>query len=132
MVALIAQWRTVVGARDAWERLAKLLATIPARAQAMALPAPGSRFAAGNLVVTAPGGKAPVLRGVSFALQAGEVLAVIGPTVSVVRLRALAGELTDASIDEANRWLVATPAAKQPLAIVDDGLRLKLTHMAAR
>ncbi|MEJ8838675.1 type I secretion system permease/ATPase [Ramlibacter sp. AN1133] len=82
LVALIAQWRTVVGARDAWERLAKLLATIPARPAAMALPAPSGRLAAENLVVPVPGSNAPVLRGVSFSLQPGEVLAVIGPTAS--------------------------------------------------
>jgi ATP-binding cassette subfamily C exporter for protease/lipase len=93
LVALIAQWRTVVGARDAWERLAKLLAAIPARPAAMALPAPSGRFAAENLVVAVPGSNAPVLRGVNFALQPGEVLAVIGPTASgkTTLARALVG-----------------------------------------
>ena len=93
MVALITQWRTVVGARDAWRRLAQLLAAIPARPQAMALPTPEGRLAAENLVVAVPGTNAPVLRGVSFALQPGEVLAVVGPSASgkTTLARALVG-----------------------------------------
>lgn len=93
LVALITQWRTVVTARDAWQRLAQLLAAVPARAPAMALPAPGGRLAAENLVVPVPGSNAPVLKGVSFALQPGEVLAVIGPTASgkTTLARALVG-----------------------------------------
>jgi len=83
LVALIAQWRTVVTARDAWQRTEKLLAAVPAKAPAMALPAPKGRLAAENLVVPVPGGSnVPVLRGVNFALQPGEVLAVIGPSAS--------------------------------------------------
>ena len=93
LVALITQWRTVVNSRDAWRRLAQLLAAIPAGPPAMALPPPRGRFAAENLVVPVPGSNAPVLRGVSFALQPGEVLAVIGPTASgkTTLARALVG-----------------------------------------
>src|SRR6185436_3161099 len=54
----------------------------PARPQPMALPTPQGRVAAENLVVAVPGSNAPVLRGVSFALQPGEVLAVVGPSAS--------------------------------------------------
>jgi ATP-binding cassette subfamily C exporter for protease/lipase len=93
LVALITQWRTVVTARDAWQRLAQLLGAIPARPAAMALPAPSGRFAAENLVVPVPGSNVPVLKGVSFALQPGEVLAVIGPSASgkTTLARALVG-----------------------------------------
>jgi ATP-binding cassette subfamily C exporter for protease/lipase len=93
LVALISQWRTVVTARDAWQRLAQLLAAVPARPSAMPLPAPSGRFAAENLVVAVPGSNLPVLKGVSFALQPGEVLAVIGPSASgkTTLARALVG-----------------------------------------
>jgi ATP-binding cassette subfamily C exporter for protease/lipase len=82
IVALVVQWRSVVTARDAWGRLAQMLAAVPARAPAIALPAPSGRFAAENLVVPVPGGNAPVIRNLSFALAAGEVLAVVGPSAA--------------------------------------------------
>jgi ATP-binding cassette subfamily C exporter for protease/lipase len=93
LVALVAQWRTVVNAADAWQRIAQLLAVVPARPDAMALPAPCGRIAAENLVVHAPGGNTPILRGVQFALQPGEVLAVIGPSAcgKTTLARALVG-----------------------------------------
>jgi ATP-binding cassette subfamily C exporter for protease/lipase len=93
LVALITQWRTVVNARDAWLRLTQLLAAVPARPAVMALPPPMGRIAAENLVVPVPGGQAPVLKGVSFSLQPGEVLAVIGPSASgkTTLARALVG-----------------------------------------
>jgi ATP-binding cassette subfamily C exporter for protease/lipase len=93
LVALIAQWRTVVAARDAWKRLAQLLTAVPAPAPAKALAAPSGRFAAEKLVVPVPGSNVPVLKGVSFALQPGEVLAVIGPSAAgkTTLARALVG-----------------------------------------
>jgi ATP-binding cassette subfamily C exporter for protease/lipase len=77
---LVLQWRTVVNARDAWGRLGQLLRAVPARQPGMALPAPTGQLAAENLVVTAPGAANALLRGVSFTLAPGEVLAVIGPS----------------------------------------------------
>lgn len=93
IVQLVAQWRAVVGAREAWQRLHQLLETLPARPPAMPLPAPTGRFAAENLVVPAPGSTAPILKGVSFGLQPGEVLAVVGPSASgkTTLARALVG-----------------------------------------
>ncbi|GAB3647788.1 type I secretion system permease/ATPase [Ramlibacter alkalitolerans] len=93
LVTLIAQWRSVAGARDAWQRLSRLLAALPAATPAMALPAPSGRFAAENLVVPVPGTGIPVLRGVRFALEPGEVLAVVGPSAAgkTTLARALVG-----------------------------------------
>jgi ATP-binding cassette subfamily C exporter for protease/lipase len=93
IAALTLHWRSVVSARDAWRRLGQLLASLPPRPAAMALPAPTGRFVAEQLVVAAPGGDAPILRGVAFALAPGEVLAVIGPSASgkTTLARALVG-----------------------------------------
>lgn len=93
IVQLVAQWRSVVGAGDAWQRLDKLLSALPPRPPAMPLPAPTGRFAAENLLVPVPGSSAPILKGVSFALAPGEVLAVVGPSASgkTTLARALVG-----------------------------------------
>jgi ATP-binding cassette subfamily C exporter for protease/lipase len=48
----------------------------------MELPAPKGDVSVENLVVVAPDSRAPILRGVSFAAAAGEVVAVIGSSAS--------------------------------------------------
>jgi len=81
-VALISQWKSVVMARDAWQRLGNLLRELPAAPPRMTLPAPEGRLAVEAVTASPPGSQVPVLRNVSFALQAGECLAIIGPSGS--------------------------------------------------
>lgn len=78
----ITQWRSVIGAREAWARLDEALSRAPAPQPAMPLPAPRAQLTVEQAVVTLPGLPAPILKGIQFALQAGEVLAVIGPSAS--------------------------------------------------
>lgn len=82
LVQTINQWRAVVNLRDAWGRLDQLLTQLPARPPAMSLPPPKGRLQLENLMAAAPGSNAPILKGVAFALQPGEVLAVVGPSAS--------------------------------------------------
>lgn len=82
LVQIVGQWRAVVNLRDAWSRLDQLLTQLPARPPAMSLPAPKGRLLVENLMAAAPGSNAAILKGVAFALQPGEVLAVIGPSAS--------------------------------------------------
>ena len=80
LVQLVTQWRTVITARDAWKRLDQNLRQLPPPSEAMPLPAPRGHLVVEGVLVPPPGGQAPILRGVSFALQPGEVLAVVGPS----------------------------------------------------
>ncbi len=82
LVQIVTQWRSVITVRDAWGRLDQLLQAFPAKPPAMPLPAPKGALAAESLVAAAPGTQTPILKGVTFALQPGEVLAVIGPSAS--------------------------------------------------
>lgn len=82
LVQVVAQWQTVVNVRDAWSRLDQLLAAVPVKPESMPLPAPRGTLQVEQLVAGAPGNPAPILRGVAFALNAGEVLAVVGPSAS--------------------------------------------------
>jgi len=93
LVEIVSQWRIVANARDAYKRLEALLTAIPAKPAAMPLPTPRGRLTAENLIVSAPGTPTPILRGVAFALQPGEVLAVIGPSAAgkTTLARALTG-----------------------------------------
>jgi ATP-binding cassette subfamily C exporter for protease/lipase len=82
LVQIVAQWQTVVNVRGAYERLENLLASVPERQSGMALPAPQGQLIVEGLIASAPGTQSPILKGVSFSLQPGEVLAVVGPSAS--------------------------------------------------
>ena len=79
---VVAQWNAVVNVRSAWARLEALLAQIPVRPEAMPLPVPKGFLTVEALVAGAPGQQVPIVRGVQFGIQPGEVLAVIGPSAS--------------------------------------------------
>ena len=82
LIQIVSQWQSVVNVRGAYERLDNLLAQVPVREAGMPLPAPQGKLVVEGLVAGAPGNPAPILKGVSFALQPGEVLAVVGPSAS--------------------------------------------------
>ena len=82
LIQIVAQWQAVINVRDAYSRLENLLVQVPKRPQGMPLPAPQGHLLVEGLVAGAPGAPAPILKGVSFALQPGEVLAVVGPSAS--------------------------------------------------
>ncbi|OGB04537.1 MAG: peptidase [Burkholderiales bacterium RIFCSPHIGHO2_12_FULL_61_11] len=82
LVQIVTQWRMVVNVRDAWQRLENLLAAVPAKQDAMALPPPRGRLQVESLMAGAPGAGVPIIRNVAFSLSPGEVLAVVGPSAS--------------------------------------------------
>jgi len=78
----IANWKGFVAARNAYERLEKLLSIYPERPKGMPLPPPKGVIQVENVVVSAPGGSTPILRGVSMSVLPGEAVAVIGPSAA--------------------------------------------------
>jgi ATP-binding cassette subfamily C exporter for protease/lipase len=82
LAQLVAQWSAVVNVRSAWDRLEGLLAQVPPKPQNMSLPAPKGLLTVESLMAGAPGQAAAIVRGVQFALNPGEVLAVVGPSAS--------------------------------------------------
>ena len=82
LAQLVAQWSAVVNVRSAWDRLEGLLAQVPPKPQNMSLPAPKGLLTVESLMAGAPGQAAAIMRGVQFALNPGEVLAVVGPSAS--------------------------------------------------
>ncbi|HEV7438498.1 MAG TPA: type I secretion system permease/ATPase [Methylobacterium sp.] len=78
----IANWKGFVQARQSWARLSDLLGRIPAAGQPHALPAPSRSLAVEGVSVAPPGTPRLVVQDVTFALQAGQGLGVIGPSAS--------------------------------------------------
>jgi ATP-binding cassette subfamily C exporter for protease/lipase len=85
LAQLVGQWRMVVLARDAYQRLDGLLGLGPADQVQMPLPAPKGVLTAEMLVAGAPGapaGTAPILKGVQFVALPGEMVAIVGPSAA--------------------------------------------------
>ncbi len=82
LVQLVTHWRLVVNARDAYQRLDNFLALTLPKIPRMPLPAPHGQLLVENLVATAPGSNQPIIKGVSFALQPGESLMIIGASAA--------------------------------------------------
>lgn len=78
----IGAWRQLVGARDAWERLTRLLAEVPPRTKGMSLPAPKGELACQQMTFIPAGNENPILRDITFELASGQVLGIIGPSAA--------------------------------------------------
>jgi PrtD family type I secretion system ABC transporter len=78
----IAAWKGLVSARDARDRLQRLLERQQPPPKTMCLPAPIGRLSCHQVELLPCGGTEPILRGVSFALEAGEGLGIIGSSAA--------------------------------------------------
>jgi ATP-binding cassette subfamily C protein len=78
----IANWKAFAACRQSWQRLAKLLALLPPQQMPMLLPAPRERLTVESASATPPGSSKLVLQDISFKLERGSGLGVIGPTGS--------------------------------------------------
>ena len=73
-------WRGIVSVRGALRRLHKLFGAVVAQGPSLVLPKPSGRLSVEGLSYVAPGSPRPLLRNVSFELEAGEILGIIGPS----------------------------------------------------
>ena len=74
----IGQWPLLARTRAARDRLGTLLSEVPQEVARTALPRPKGRIEVSNLAVLPPGDSRPVLRGVSFKVEPGQAIGVIG------------------------------------------------------
>ena len=89
----IANWRGFMAARQGYAQLSKTLTALADRSQPMALPRPTQGLSVEALTVAAPGQQKPLIQNVTFKLEAGSGLGVIGPSASgkSTLVRALVG-----------------------------------------
>ncbi|HEY9038635.1 MAG TPA: type I secretion system permease/ATPase [Roseovarius sp.] len=79
---VVGQWATVQRARQGWVALATLLKDVPPVAPRTALPRPEGRLELTGATVFAPGATTPTLRGITFSVQPGQAVGVIGASGS--------------------------------------------------
>lgn len=82
-----------VAARQSWTRLDTVLHSVQPSPPTLQLPVPKGTLACEGVAVLVPGGKRPAVQGLSFTLNAGDVLAILGPAGcgKSVALRGIAG-----------------------------------------
>ncbi|HTG04039.1 MAG TPA: type I secretion system permease/ATPase [Bradyrhizobium sp.] len=78
----IAHWKGFVAARQSWHRLNRLLVSLPAQSTPTQLQDPSKRLSVEGVSIVPPGDQKVIVQEVSFALEAGSGLGVIGPSGS--------------------------------------------------
>jgi ATP-binding cassette subfamily C protein len=78
----IAHWKGFVAARQSWHRLNKLLIQMPAATAQTLLQSPEKRLSVEGVSIVPPGDQRLVVQDVSFAVEAGTGVGVIGPSGS--------------------------------------------------
>jgi PrtD family type I secretion system ABC transporter len=77
---IVGSWRALVSARDAYLRVRELLAANPLRTSRLELPRPVGHVSVESITYVPPRSNKPILRGVSFKIEPGEVIGIIGPS----------------------------------------------------
>ena len=78
----IGQWRMLIGARQGLDRIRAALSAVPVTGKRMVLPEPSGRISVETLIAAPPGSSDPILKGLNFELDPGDVLAVVGSNSS--------------------------------------------------
>lgn len=76
----IGQWPLFQRATRGWKSLSEVLEKIEPEPERTQLPAPKGYVDVRGLAAIAPGDSAPLLRGISFSIEPGQALGVIGPS----------------------------------------------------
>jgi ATP-binding cassette subfamily C protein len=95
----VGQWKQFVAARSSHKRLKELFARVADEEERTELPAPKGKLVVEQLFATVPGTRDALLKGISFSVEPGEILAVIGPSGSgkTSLVRHLVGAMNPAS-----------------------------------
>lgn len=105
---IVGAWKNVIQARDGFRTLEDLFERTPAPVVRTRLPDPSGRVRVEQAFVRAPAGDGLLLRGVSFDLEPGEIIGVVGPsgagktTLARVLVGALAPDQGRVRIDGAD------------------------------
>ncbi|MBX9907970.1 MAG: type I secretion system permease/ATPase [Beijerinckiaceae bacterium] len=79
---IVGQWKRIVACRGAYRRLKTLMNEFPQAKTPVSLPVPVGQIEVENVVILPPSASRPSVRGVSFSLQPGDSLAIVGASGS--------------------------------------------------
>ncbi|MGD9803071.1 MAG: type I secretion system permease/ATPase [Hyphomicrobiaceae bacterium] len=75
---MIEGWRQVMQARQAYANVRQAVATVQSHTDRLILPRPEGHVSADRLLFLPLGSKEPILNGISFSIEPGELVAVVG------------------------------------------------------
>jgi ATP-binding cassette subfamily C protein len=78
----VSHWRGFVATRQSWRKLNELFVSLPMASTSLELPAPKAKLSIENVTGAPPRSARLVVQDVSFSLQAGDGLGIIGPSGS--------------------------------------------------
>jgi PrtD family type I secretion system ABC transporter len=78
----IAHWKSFIATRHSWRKLSEMLAAVPARSEPLPLRKPVSTLSVQGISITPPGDPRLLVRNVSFQLESGMGLGILGPSGS--------------------------------------------------
>ena len=79
---IIGVWKQWSGVVSAYKRLDELLVSNPTRTAGMELPKPKGQLSVEAITAAPPGSQVAILKNVSFALNVGDIMGLIGPSGS--------------------------------------------------
>lgn len=79
---VIANWKGLLSSLQSWKRLSDLINRMASGGDLMALPAPQKSVSVESVFIAPPGTQKFVINNVSFRLEAGQALGIIGPSAS--------------------------------------------------
>lgn len=79
----VGSWKGFVAARAAFDRIRALFTVAGVESERMSLPRPLGAIKVSELITSVPGSNnPPILKGVTFNVEAGEVVGIVGPTAA--------------------------------------------------
>jgi len=78
--ACIGNWKNIIMAKAAYEKVKETVAALPDETQPMQLPDPTERFDVSGVTVVAPASGKVLLSDISISLEKGQALGLIGPS----------------------------------------------------
>ena len=75
---IVSQWAVFQKGREGWGRLSVLLGNIPVEKTRTNLPKPAARLVADQVTILPPGGQQATLRMISFSVEPGQAVGIIG------------------------------------------------------
>jgi len=75
---IVSQWAVFQKGREGWGRLSVLLGNIPVEKTRTNLPKPAARLVADQVTMLPPGGQQATLRMISFSVEPGQAVGIIG------------------------------------------------------
>ncbi|MFT5661938.1 MAG: ATP-binding cassette subfamily C protein EexD [Sulfurimonas sp.] len=79
---IINSWKGFSSARTSYQRIDALLIDFPKGKEYMELPAPEGEILLEGVVVIPPGAEQPSVRGISMAINKGDIVGIIGPSAA--------------------------------------------------